>query len=563
MLLIGLLACFGQKVPAVEAPPLRAEEAIHPSLQAYAALLQPALLEPVEGIHVAVGHALSNVILIEGDDGAIVVDTTESRTAAAEALAALRTVTDKPIEAIVLTHNHADHVFGGVVFAEGRDVPVYAHEETEAGIDRVVNVLRDAIQVRSMRMFGSYLPDTAYNGLGMQLRFDPADLGLLRPTHTFSDRMTVEVAGVTMELVHAPGETDDQLFVWLPEQRVLLPGDNVYQAFPNLYTIRGTSYRDVRDWYESIDAMRDLRPAALIPQHTQPVVGEEAVSEVLTAYRDAIQYVHDQTVRGMNAGKTPDELAAEIQLPPHLAQHPWLQEHYGRVPWSVRGVYAGYLGWFDGEGAGLEPLPPDERARRYAEAFSAGTSLPEQARAALAAGEMGWAAELARLWVRAEPDSAEAPVVLAAALDGLAHGHINPNARNWYLTEAMELRGEIENVPSTANVAPTAFVDSLPVDAFMRAMAVRLRAEETLDVDMVLAITFTDIEQSWAIHVRRGVAEIRPREVAEADLRLTTTAVTWRRMLAGKINRAGAFTSGAVQLEGRMADLVRFLAWFR
>jgi len=557
--LLSALAC----VPRTTPPALHADAAVHPELAAHSALFEPAVLNPADGIYVAVGYALSNVILIEGDDGAVIVDTTEGRAAATEALAALRSVVDKPIEAIVLTHNHTDHVFGGQVFAEGRDVPVYAHEDTEAGIDRVVNVLRDALQVRSYRMFGTLLPAPPNAGIGGRLRFDPADVALLRPTHTFSDSLSVSVAGIDLELVHAPGETDDQLFVWLPEQRALLPGDNIYQAFPNLYTIRGTPHRDLRDWYRSLDKMRDRQPAVLVPQHTRPVVGEAAVSEVLTAYRDAIQYVHDQTVRGINAGRTPDELAAEIRLPDHLAAHPWLQEHYGRVPWSVRSVYGGYIGWFDGDSAALEPLPPDERARRYVEAFAAGEPLPEQARAALAAGELSWAAELARLWQRAEPGSTEATVVLAAALEGLARGHINPNARNWYLTEALELRGEVVNEPTSPSLPPLDFIDSLPIAAFMEALPTRLRAEETLDADLVVAFTFTDIGEDWAIHVRRGVAEVRQRAVAAPDLRLTTTAVTWRRLVAGKVNRATTLAGSDVQVDGSVAELVRFLAWFR
>ena len=559
-MLMLALACAQTHSPPTA---VRVNAPVHPDLAAHAALFERAVLNPVEGVYVAVGYALANVILIEGDEGVIIVDTTESRNAAADALAALRAVVDKPVSAIVLTHNHADHVFGGAVFAAGRDIPVYAHEDTEAGIDRIVNVLRDAIQVRSMRMFGSLLSDTVNAGIGMHLRFDVADIALQRPSETFSDRMTATVEGVTMELVHAPGETDDQIFVWLPAQRTLLPADNIYQAFPNLYTIRGTPHRDVRRWYQSLDQMRDLQPAVLVPQHTRPVVGEDAVSEVLTAYRDAIQYVHDQTVRGINQGRSPDELAATIRLPPHLAAHPWLQEHYGRVPWSVRSVYAGYLGWFDGDSATLEPLPPDERARRYVDAFAAGQPLPEQAQAALGAGEFAWAAELARLWSRAEPDSRQAPLVLAAALEGLATGHVNPNARNWYLTEALELRGAVENVPSPTSAPPMAFIDSLPTAAFMQALATRLRAEDVLDTELVVSLSFTDVDEEWVIHVRRGVAEIRPRSVPAPDLRLTTTSVTWRRLLAGKINRVGAFASGAIELEGPMVELVRFLSWFR
>src|SRR5690606_30251981 len=149
----------------------------------------------------------------------------------------------------------------------------------------------------------------------------------------------------------APGETHDHLFVWLAEERVLFAGDNIYKAFPNLYSLRGVSPRPVRRWIDSLDAMRRLepRPELMILGHTAPVEGADKIQETLTAYRDAIAFVHDSVVRGLNQGKTAEQLAREIRLPPHLASHPYLQEHYGTLSASVRGIACGYLGWFDGD----------------------------------------------------------------------------------------------------------------------------------------------------------------------------------------------------------------------
>ncbi len=249
------------------------------------------------------------------------------------------------------------------------EVDVYAHATTSYYIDRVVNVIRPAISLRSARMFGNLLPrgeDGVVNaGIGPFL--DLRTVSLIRPNLTFDDRLEVELAGIRLELVHAPGETDDQIFVWLPEKKVLLPGDNIYKAFPNLYTIRGTPYRDVLDWVRSLDRMRALEPEHVVPSHTRPFSGRDNVRQILTAYRDAIQFVHDQTIRGINRGLTPDELVATVRLPPHLAEHPYLAEHYGTVEWSVRSVFSGYLGWFDGDAATLSPASPAERARGLAE----------------------------------------------------------------------------------------------------------------------------------------------------------------------------------------------------
>jgi len=518
-----------------------------------------------DGVYVAIGYGLANSILLEGDDGVVVVDTMESRPRAEAVLAAFREVTEKPVKAVVLTHNHADHVFGGKVFTEGRDdIPVYAHASTPKYIDRIVSVVSDAIYRRSMRMFGQLLPDrfVPEAGIGVDLEFRTEDIALARPTQTFEDRLEVTVAGLRLELIHAPGETPDQIVVWLPDKRVLLPADNLYQAFPNLYTIRGTQYRHVMQWVRSLDRMRDLQPEYLVPSHTEPVSGAARVQEVLTAYRDAIQYVHDQTVRGLNAGKTPAELAASISLPPHLQNHPHLQQVYGDVAFSVKSIYNGYLGWFNGDAAALRPLPPQERSERLMEAFGSGDTLPDLARSALADKEYRWAAELARHWTRAAPDDGAARDTLARALEALGKQERNFPARYYFLTQALEWRNELDIVRNDPSQAPKDFIDDLPIDRFMTAMPVRLKAEDALDVEQVVQFRFTDVAKNWLVHIRRGVAEVRPKTHPQPDIEITTTADTWKGLVTRKRNPAAAYATGEVSLAGGPMAIVQFLSLF-
>jgi len=560
-LVLALAGCGGSPEPAPPPPPpdLEADYAV------YAEEFRQGVFEVTDGVHVAIGFGLANAILLEGENGVVVVDAMESRPRAEAVLAAFREVTDKPVRALILTHNHADHVFGGQVFTElGEDIPVYAHADLEEALDEIVSVVRETIFVRSMRMFGQMLPEHARAdaGIGVDLDFRMEDIALARPTHTFTDRLELEIEGLRIELIHTPGETDDQLAVWLPEKRVLLPADNIYRAFPNLYTIRGTTNRDVMAWVRSLDLMRDLGAAHLVPSHTRPVSGEDAIAEVLTTYRDAIQYVHDQTVRGLNQGKTPDELAWEIRLPPHLEEHPFLRPYYGTVPFSVRGIANGYMGWFDGDAARLEPLHPDAHAQRMFEGMATGVPLPDQARAALDEEDFRWAAYLARQWVRHLPEDGEARETLAAALEQLAEASLNFNARNYYTTQAMEWRGEVEITPGSPAAAPDDFIDTMPVEQFLAAMTVRLKAEETLDMDQALVLRFTDTGQDFTIHIRRGVAEIRERKAPDADLTVTTTANTWKRLASRKVSPARAFIGGDVRVEGGIPAVIRFLGHF-
>lgn len=408
------------------------------------------VIKVTDGVWVAVGYALANAILIEGADGVIIVDTTESKAAAAAIKAEFDKITTKPVKAIVYTHNHYDHINGAQVFAGTGNPEIISHALLETLVQQSNAEVGPAMLPRNLRQFGVPLPDDARPnaGIGPKLVLDPgAGLDYLKPTRTFDDVLELTIAGVTLKLVHAPGETDDQLYVWLPEKRVLCAGDNYYLAFPNLYAIRGTPYRDVRKWRDSVDLMIAENPDFLVPSHTRPVSGEAHIREVLTDYRDAIHAVYMQTIAGMNRGLTPDQLVQEVKLPDDLAAKPHLREFYGTIPWAVRSIFAGMLGWFDGNPANLFPLAPAERAQRIAEMAGGTEALLEKAQAAFAADDYQWAAELADHVLALEPGNAAARNVKADALIAIAQQQISANARNYLMTSGLQLGGTPPKVP--------------------------------------------------------------------------------------------------------------------
>jgi len=422
--------------------PVAAQQSNEEKLIAHNDEFRPEIIKVTEGVWVAVGYALANAILIEGDDGVIVVDTTESKTAARAIKAEFDKITTKPVKAIVYTHNHYDHINGAEVFAAGGTPAIYAHELLEPLIQQSNAEVGNAMRPRNLRQFGALLPDAARPnaGIGPKLVLDPGGaLAYLPPTQIFADVLEVTVAGVKMKLVHAPGETDDQIYVWLPEKKVLCAADNYYLAFPNLYAIRGTPYRDVRKWRDSVDQMIAEGPEFLVPSHTRPLIGAAHIKEVLTDYRDAIHSVYMQTIAGMNRGLGPDELAHEVKLPDDLAAKPHLQEFYGTIPWSVRSIFAGMLGWFDGNPTNLFPLAPSERAQRMAEMAGGKDALLEKAQAAIAVDDFQWAAELADHVLALDPASAGAKAVKGEALIALGRQQISANARNYFMTSAMQL----------------------------------------------------------------------------------------------------------------------------
>ncbi len=424
------------------AGPLAAQQTNEEKLIAHSEEFRPEVIEVTDGVWVAVGYALANSILIEGADGVIIVDTTESKSAARAIKAEFDKLTKKPVKAIIYTHNHYDHINGSEVFAGDAHPEVYAQALLEKLVVQSNAEVGAAMQPRNLRQFGALLPDDARpnSGIGPKLVLDAGGaLTYLKPTKTFDDQLEFTAAGVKVKLVHAPGETDDQLYVWLPEKKVLCVGDNYYLAFPNLYAIRGTPYRDVRKWRDSVDLVIAEKPEFLVPSHSRPLAGEAHIHEVLTDYRNAIDSVYTQTIAGMNKGLTPDQLVQEVKLPDALASKPYLQQFYGTVPWAVRSIFAGMLGWFDGNPTHLFPLAPKDRAERIAALAGGKDALFQKLRDAAKAGDHQWAAELADTVLALDPASAEAKSIKAQALIAIGRQQISANARNYFMTSAMQL----------------------------------------------------------------------------------------------------------------------------
>lgn len=222
--------------------------------------------------------------------------------------------------------------------------------------------------------------------------------------------------GVQMELVAANGETSDALYVWLPGKRVLFAGDNFYKSWPNLYAIRGTMYRDVREWTNSVDKMLKEEPDYLVPGHTRPILDKEKIKEVLTNYRDAIRFVFNKTIEGMNKGLTPDELVNYVKLPPHLIEKDYLREYYGNVQWAVRQIFNAYLGWFNGNPTNLFSLSPPEEAQRIADLVGGENALLQRTKDAAKAGDHQWAAQLADYLIALNPKVSEPKKIKAQAV---------------------------------------------------------------------------------------------------------------------------------------------------
>lgn len=397
------------------------------------------VIDLAPGIWGAIGFAASNMYVVEGESSLTIIDTTESTRAAQNIWDIIRHKTDKPVGRIIYTHSHRDHISGATVFAPNQDVPVIAHHKFSSdlvAVDENVIAPNKALGRRTQAQFGIGLTDQERISLGCGPGNRPMEglgAGHIIPTELISEPTSIDLDGVSAEFLMFPGETDDHMAVWLPDQKILFSGDNWYHSFPNLYAIRGTKYRDFTSWARSLGAMSKMDVEVLAPGHTKPIFGAENVTEVLTTTRAAIVHVMQQTADLMNSGASINDIAATVTLPPDLASKPWLGEFYGKIGWSARAFATGELGWYDGNPTNLGAMTDKDRAEHLAELSGGTEKLWETAEAT---SSLQWKLELCDHLIALGEDARE---LKAQTLVLLAEDEINATARNTYLWEAKRI----------------------------------------------------------------------------------------------------------------------------
>ena len=524
---------------------------------------QEKIYSPLPNLHVAVGYGLANSILVVGDGESLIIDTMGGIETANRVIKDMGDLNPNKEIKIAYTHFHADHTLGAGAFEENFQINgVIGHRDLETEFENFMGIKRTLIGERSQKMFGLILKDKNFSdGIGIKLEAGVDTSGYLKPDIVFDKTHSEEVGGLIVDFIHAPGETDDQIFVWIEEMKTLFSGDNIYKAFPNIYTIRGTSFRSFRSWYQSIEKMIALEPEVLVPSHGVPIIGKENILEILKNYRDAIKYVHDQTMRKLNLGGNPIDVAQSIKLPKSLRENPYLFELYGSVEWSSRNLFNGYFGWFDGNPSNLHPLEKKEFSSRLRGLIS-DEKLLEEIKGSFEKKDYQWTLFLTDLF---SEENIEVRNLRAETLRILGEEAYNPNAKSYYLSEYAAI-SDIETSKGfvTAESSITdKMLRELSILMFLDIMAIRLDPKDTEELSETVKIKFNDLNEIWELRLHNSVLTYKVVETLD-DIDIEMESLTFKKLLTQKLNPVvDILLSSNLATGENKAGFLGFVARFR
>ena len=519
-------------------------------------------------------YDLSNMTLIKGKTGWIVIDPLLTPPTAKAGMQLVEKHLGKfPVSAVIITHSHIDH-FGGIrgvvdeADVTSGKIPIYApHGFYDSAISENI-MAGNAMSRRASYMFGNLLPKNATGTIGSGLgQTTSVGLpGILQATDSISS-LTGEfrnIDGLNVEFIYTPeAEAPAEMMFYFHDLKAFCQAENINRNFHNLYTLRGAKVRNGQKWSQYIDKAIEKWGADVeysFGTHHWPTWGNDDIIDFWGKQRDLYRFVHDQTVRLANTGLTPKEIAEVLKLPDSLGKEFYNRGYYGSVSHNIKAQYQLYYGWFDGNPANLNRLPPEQSSKKYLRYMGGSGNVLSMAKQAYAEGDYRWVAEVVNHIVFAEPGNTEAKNLQADALEQLGFQAESGPWRNFYLGGAKELREGVK----PAGVDQSAGIDiaqAMTIPMFFDALAVKTNPEDAEGEYLEFNFHFTDINEKYSLVLENSVLHyVANKQTDTADARLSISKKNMIRMALGEVSPTGLVTQGDLKISGNLFKVIKLFS---
>ena len=553
----------------------KAPDTVNPSLWRQSQLINiGGLFKVTDGVYQIRNLDLSNMTIIEGEKGITVIDPLLSAEPAKEALDLYYANRGKkPVVAVVITHSHVDHYGGlrGVVDeadVKSGKVKIYAPEGfmKEAVSENIM--AGNAMSRRASYMYGNLLKPDAKGqvGAGLGTTTSAGTVTLIPPTNYITPpRQQAVIDRLTYDFMMAPGsEAPSEMLWYVKEKKMIEAAEDVTHTLHNPYSLRGAKIRDPLAWSKYINAAIERWGAdaeVIIAQHHWPTWGNENIVKLMKGQRDMYRYINDQTLRMANKGLTRDEIAAEFTLPESLEKQWASRGYYGSVSHDVKATYVFYLGWFDGNPATLDELPPEQAAKKFVEYMGGADAIMQKAKADYQQGNYRWVAQVTSKIVFADPQNAAARNLEADALEQLGYQAEAGTWRNFYLTGAQELRNGVKKLP-TPNTASPDTVRAMTPEMFFDYLGVHINGVRAGNAKAVFNIDLGKDGGKYKLELENGVLNHTANAQAkDADATITLDRTTLNDIILKKETLKQAMDKGDVKVSGDRAKLEEMLSY--
>jgi alkyl sulfatase BDS1-like metallo-beta-lactamase superfamily hydrolase len=528
---------------------------------------EPTIEEPAEGVWVFGGYGLAPMAVIDTPEGLIAFDTGDTKHDGELMFEALRTVSDKPVKAIIYGHSHT--CLGAGVLTEGNDdIPIIGHPNLNdvvarnaGGAPAYFPEIGPYLTARLLIQFNTFMPNEGDDAWVVPTNLE-VDEGAFIPVNTpVEDGQEMDVLGVKMQFFTRYG-SDDKVHttVWLPEREILLT-TMLWSSPPQLYSVRGDVFRDPREWIDGLKHNRDLQPEVLISAAARPVVGKEVIQKTLEGYLDGASFVLDQSLRGILGGKGPNELRHLVSFPAYLNETPNNLQNYGEISSYAPAIHYQCVGWYDNDAANLKPVAPWDEAERIVPLMGGREAVLAAAAEAMEKKEYAWAAQLVNYLYRLDPEDGEVRQAKADALRQMAYVATGANDRAHMMTQALALEGKV-TVPRVIPPAPEVIAAS-PV-TYVDHFRVRIDPEKSGETESFMRIDFAD-GNSAGLHIRRAVAEFvaDPDEhYRKPDITLAMSGEAWAKIFLSAAAPTDLISGGEIEVSGDAAEAARLIDLF-